>query len=328
MMPAGLLAHLFTRKRGQPERKHGLPSLPAMTAQAQTVAFPHGSARVTTWEADDIHLYHRHIQYQTLQPVTMHNPEDLCMWFNLRGTYDILHENAARTVSFAPNQQNILYSPATPVRITSGERDVALLGIKIPKAVFAALTANSTDALQRFADQLGQGQLALLSPRWAPISPAMHHIIQEVLHCRFTGPLQALFLRAKCLELLVLQAEAAAQPPRSARPAVLRQPADRERLVAARDYVQARLHQPPSLPEVARAVGLNEYKLKRGFKELFGETVFGYLTQQRLELARTLLLDTQKTASEIGYELGYSSPQHFNNAFRQKYGQPPQTYKR
>jgi len=292
------------------------------------MSFPHGSAQVVTWQADDIQLYHRHIQYQTLQPLTMHNPEDLCLWFNLRGTYAIRHENAARTISFAPNQQNILYSPATPVHITTCAKELVLLGIKFPKATFAQLAANSTDALQRFAEQVDQGQLALLSPRWASITPAMHQIMQQVFHCRFTGPLQALFLRAKALELLVLQAEAAAPPPGATRPAFLKQPADRERLVAARDYVQARLHQPPGLPEVARAVGLNEYKLKRGFKELFGETVFGYLTQQRLALARTLLLDTQKTASEIGYELGYSSPQHFNNAFRQQYGQPPQTYKR
>jgi AraC family transcriptional regulator, transcriptional activator of the genes for pyochelin and ferripyochelin receptors len=70
-------------------------------------------------------------------------------------------------------------------------------------------------------------------------------------------------------------------------------------------------------------VGLNEYKLKRGFKEMFNTTVFGYLTEQRLQLAHQFLRDTQKTAAEISSDLGYATPQHFNNAFKKKFGVTP-----
>jgi AraC-like DNA-binding protein len=70
-------------------------------------------------------------------------------------------------------------------------------------------------------------------------------------------------------------------------------------------------------------VGLNEYKLKRGFKETFNTTVFGYLADQRLNLAQQYLRDTDKTAAEISAELGYCTPQHFNNAFKRKFGFTP-----
>jgi len=103
---------------------------------------------------------------------------------------------------------------------------------------------------------------------------------------------------------------------------------DRERLVAARDLINTRLTNPPSLSEVAKHVGLNEYKLKRGFKEMFGVTVYGYLTEQRLETARRALLDTDKTAAEVAFELGYATPQHFHNAFKKRFGVTPNSVRK
>ena len=80
---------------------------------------------------------------------------------------------------------------------------------------------------------------------------------------------------------------------------------------------------PPSLSELARIIGINEYKLKRGFKEIFGNTVFGYLSDARLEIAKMDLLENKKTVSEIALELGYSSLPHFSNAFKNKFGVSP-----
>jgi len=95
---------------------------------------------------------------------------------------------------------------------------------------------------------------------------------------------------------------------------------DKEKIIAVRDLINQRLSDPPSLVQIARSVGINEYKLKRGFKEIFNNTVFGYLTEQRLLLAQQYLRDTQTTAAEISFELGYSTPQHFNNVFKKRFG--------
>jgi AraC-like DNA-binding protein len=80
---------------------------------------------------------------------------------------------------------------------------------------------------------------------------------------------------------------------------------------------------PPTLSELAKAVGINEYKLKKGFKETFGNTVFGYLADTRLELARIELFEKKKSVSQLAFELGYSSIQHFSNAFKKKFGVSP-----
>jgi AraC-like DNA-binding protein len=69
---------------------------------------------------------------------------------------------------------------------------------------------------------------------------------------------------------------------------------------------------------------LNEFKLKTGFKKVFDNTVFGYLNDQRLDHASELMLQQQyRPLSDIALELGYSSPQHFSNAFSKKFGISP-----
>lgn len=80
---------------------------------------------------------------------------------------------------------------------------------------------------------------------------------------------------------------------------------------------------PPSLSELAHLSGLNEYKLKQGFKEMFSTTVFGYLAEKRLELARDYLSDPNRSVTEIADSLGYASIQHFSYAFKKKFGHSP-----
>jgi AraC-like DNA-binding protein len=95
----------------------------------------------------------------------------------------------------------------------------------------------------------------------------------------------------------------------------------------AREYLISHMETPPGLSELARIIGINEYKLKRGFKEMFGNTVFGYLSDLRLEMAKNELLENRNTASTIASELGYSSVQHFSNAFKKKFGYAPSKLK-
>lgn len=98
---------------------------------------------------------------------------------------------------------------------------------------------------------------------------------------------------------------------------------DRERILFARDYLVRHIENPPSLPELARLAGINEFKLKNGFKEIFDQPVFAWLADFRLEAARAELIKGNRTITEIAFELGYSSPQHFSAAFKKKYGVPP-----
>jgi AraC family transcriptional regulator, transcriptional activator of the genes for pyochelin and ferripyochelin receptors len=98
---------------------------------------------------------------------------------------------------------------------------------------------------------------------------------------------------------------------------------DKECIIYAQQYLMKHVESPPSLSQLSKIVGINEYKLKRGFKEMFNNTVFGYLAEARLELAKNDLLETDKKVNEIASDLGYCSVPHFSHAFKKKFGFSP-----
>ena len=131
-----------------------------------------------------------------------------------------------------------------------------------------------------------------------------------------------MYLHSKTIEFLVLQAEACNKN-RNSPAGYINTPAEKDCMIYARDYMITNMDNPPTLRMLAKVCGINEYKLKRGFKEIFGTTVFGYLSDRRLEMAREDLLTSKKTSAEIAAGLGYSSPQHFSTAFKKKFGVSP-----
>jgi len=133
--------------------------------------------------------------------------------------------------------------------------------------------------------------------------------------------------RAKCEsgELLILQQKCILEA-ESSKPVFVKNEYDKKRIIFARGYLLTHLDAPPSLPELVALAGINEFKLKRGFSELFNHSVFGYLADVRLQMARTALKQKQKSISQIAFESGFVSLQHFSAAFKKKYGVPPREF--
>lgn len=98
---------------------------------------------------------------------------------------------------------------------------------------------------------------------------------------------------------------------------------DLERLERARRLLLDRIDSPPSLRDLARHVGLNEVKLKVGFRTAFGNSVFGYLRVERMELARRLLVQRGLSVTEVALRVGYANPSKFAGAFRKHFGFMP-----
>ncbi|MDV2078535.1 helix-turn-helix transcriptional regulator [Marinobacter xestospongiae] len=96
---------------------------------------------------------------------------------------------------------------------------------------------------------------------------------------------------------------------------------DRRRLYLARDRLLSDLSQPPTLAELASETGLNQYKLKNGFRALFGTSVYALFQQQRMQAARALL--RRHNVTETAVMMGYSNVSHFSAAFRKQFGVLP-----
>lgn len=98
---------------------------------------------------------------------------------------------------------------------------------------------------------------------------------------------------------------------------------DREKVARARDILLQQIGDPITIKQLSRRVAMNECYLKKGFKEMYGTTIFEFYQNQRMEHARYLLYEKGISVTEVSSELGYSSISHFSTAFKKHTGLKP-----
>ncbi len=153
-----------------------------------------------------------------------------------------------------------------------------------------------------------------------PLSPTYAMLISQLRQCTLQGGFRRLYMEGMVLEILALQLDGLTRKTQ-AQTSLSR--ADIDRLHAARELLLQRMDDPPGLKELASHACINEFKLKKGFKELFGTTVFGMLREYRMEAARAMFLDSDMTVSTVATAVGYTNMSHFIATFRQRYGVTP-----
>lgn len=235
----------------------------------------------------------------------------------LRGDYSFACPQLKGQWDLIGGHHNIIYSDGITLNVSNKSKQIETFGVEFPKQLFIDLIADHDPSVSAFCKEVVRGESALLSHRWGSLTLPIQTVIDDIVYNPYKGSLQNLYLFGKALELLVLCiSEYKAKSNVSDH--YIKTKADKEAIIAARDFINDHLSQPPSLSEIARQVGINEFKLKYGFKEMFGMPLFSYLIEKRLSLATLLLRDTDKSLAEIANELGYSSPQHFSAQFKEK----------
>jgi len=155
-------------------------------------------------------------------------------------------------------------------------------------------------------------------------TPGMELVLRQIVNCPYQSYLKRLYLESKALELLSLQLEEIFNSPHT--PSKQLNLSDQDCIHHARDILDKHLQQAPTLRELARQVGLNEEKLKKGFEQMFQTTPFQYLRDRRLEQAQQLLLDTKQSIEEVAQRIGYANRSKFAAAFRKKFGVNPKSF--
>jgi AraC-like DNA-binding protein len=154
----------------------------------------------------------------------------------------------------------------------------------------------------------------------------MYVILQQILQCPYNSTMKRMYLESKVLELLVLLVEQDIESRTERNILYVLKPDDIDRIHLAKKVLLERIVNPPSLPQLARLSGLNECTLKRGFRQVFSTTVFGYLHHYRLEQARQLLETGDMNITEITHAVGFADRSYFAAAFRKKFGVNPSHY--
>ncbi|WP_286753566.1 MULTISPECIES: helix-turn-helix domain-containing protein [Sphingobacterium] len=294
---------------------------------AFNIRLPDGELSSKQWIFDGIKiLYTEAILDRTTHFDWKGDTELISMHFNLQGCTSIQQDGMEAAFELKKNQHNLSYGTQAQGKMMFDELKMKSLVIQFQKESFLNISKNGNESLKRFADSIVAGKPILFSKSNLNIDLSQLNCIHSILNCNYAADLKKLFFLSKTIELLVLQAESFNTIQHS-NSTYLKYDHDKERIIFARDYLVDNIESPPSLIELAKIAGINEYKLKRGFKELFHQTAFSYLSDLRLELAKNQLLEGKKPVTEIAFEMGYCSLQHFSTAFKKKFAVSPSQVK-
>lgn len=210
-------------------------------------------------------------------------------------------------------------------QFTAGQR-LSLVRLEVELDCLRSLGSDPSTLPQPLASLFSDDSNGRFHQSLGAITPAMMLVLQQLIGCPYQGLTKRVYLQSKALELLALQfhqwSEASQPPSRCS----LRR-GDIDRIYHAKEILLQNLNNPPSLLELARQVGLNDYKLKQGFRQVFGTTVFGYLKIYRMKQAKQLLAQPELSVAGVAQLVGYASQSRFCEAFKQQFGMSPRDYR-
>ncbi|MES5927073.1 AraC family transcriptional regulator [Bacillus cereus group sp. MG9] len=161
-----------------------------------------------------------------------------------------------------------------------------------------------------------------------PIDSITSNLIKRMIEHPKKDRISQLELESKALELLSIHLGRVLLNDCDANKRSQLSKQDLNKIKQAEEILLQRMESPPSLLELAKIVELNDYKLKIGFKELFGMSTFAYLREKRMEHAIDLLRSGNSNVTETAFAVGYNNVSHFSELFRKKYGMNPSEFLR
>jgi len=157
-----------------------------------------------------------------------------------------------------------------------------------------------------------------------PVCSRKRNVLENLFTHNYTGSLENIYLNAKIQELLLYSMECLVDEKEETFSCkFLAIDEEKEKIIKAREVLLQHIGDPITIKELSRKVAMNECYLKKGFKEVFGTTIFEFYQQQRMEHAKYLLYEKGLNVTDVSASLGYSSISHFSTAFKKHTGLKP-----
>lgn len=231
-------------------------------------------------------------------------------------TIDALHTSlAASTDKF---EQSLIFGKGVPIQVVILEVDRTAYLPKIECDLYTipdklASVFKDTNALDPFEYHTAY-------------SLHMADTIAQIHHNELNGLSRKSFLEAKALEIFGLMIQMYVDDYGVGKTSNLLRKADIALIHHAEKILTADLKYTPTIPELARLVGINTTKLKQGFKVVFGTTINKHLREKKLLHAASLLMSDSLNIQQIADMVGYSNPAHFSQLFKKRFGALPSEY--
>ncbi len=156
------------------------------------------------------------------------------------------------------------------------------------------------------------------------IHPALQTVVNSILSEPVNATFELFFLKIKAEELvcrLLMELEK-----RDEQPVYALNSRDIKAIYQARERLLNHLNTPPLINQLSVDAGMSPTKLKRLFKQIFGNSIFSYYQNARMQEAARLLREEKLSVSEVGYRLGFTNLSHFSRVFEEHIGIKPKRY--
>ena len=242
--------------------------------------------------------------------------------FGIKGKAKFIFNEGNYALELKEEKSLLLYNPQKELplnlELASNSWVISMI-ISIQK--FHSLFSSEAD----YIPFLSQGNKDKKYYNEGDISPSMAIVLSQLFHYSLNPSIKNLYYKGKGYELLSLYFNRNEDPNAEQCPFLI----DEENVLKirkAKEFIIANMAEPPGLQELADEVGLNLKKLKMGFKQIYGDTVYGFLFDYKMDFARKLLDSGSYNVNEVGLKIGYSTGSHFIAAFKKKFATTPKKY--
>lgn len=282
----------------------------------------HSSLISRQWHLREVFIAHYKISLTSEKAISLkRNTDAIQMYFVLKGK--LKYKLPGGNDKIIPEMShNMMYQSGEDMEVTlpaDEEMEFIELQLLMP---FVNRYVSKNQVLQ---SRLNTGKSVLLADDNLPLSAQLHRVLHELMGCEFEGYLKGLYIQGKVIELMSLQLVQMEDGKKVEQSGLKKE--DILKMNTVRALITSNPEKTFSLASLARAAGTNEQYLKSHFKQVYGNTVFGYLTAYRMQLALDMLGEGNKKIAEIAEAVGYRHSTHFSQAFKKHFGYLPNSVK-
>jgi AraC-like DNA-binding protein len=242
--------------------------------------------------------------------------------FGLKGRSKLIYNNGSYTLDLLEEKSLLMYNPAKalPIEAEIGKQSwmlSAIISIKKLHGLFSQEASYISFLSDENRDRKYYSE--------DDISPSMAIVLSQLFNYSLHPSIKNLYYKGKGYELLSLYFNRSQDPDAEQCPFLV----DEEnvhKIRKAKEILLANMAEPPGLQQLADQIGLPLKKLKVGFRQLYGDTVYGFLFDYKMDYARKLLDSGTYNVNEVGLKIGYSTGSHFISAFKKKFATTPKKY--
>ncbi|GAA4279364.1 helix-turn-helix transcriptional regulator [Aquimarina mytili] len=242
--------------------------------------------------------------------------------FCVKGAITFNFNNGSYALNLSEEHSLLLYNPQRDLPMNlEMKKDSWLITVLISIKKFHSLFSKEAD----YIPFLGEGNRDKKYYNDGSISPSMAVVLNQIMNYSLHQSIKLLYFKGKAYELLSLYFNRPEDADIEQCPFLV----DEENVLKikkAKEIIIARMAEPPTLQELSKEIGLPLKKLKDGFKQIYGEPVYAFLFDYKMEVARQLLATGSHNVNEVGLKVGYSTASHFIAAFKKKFGTTPKKY--